>query len=58
MGSGRGWSTPTARTVRFADHSLLEDIGVVVWATGIAPTTPGSRFPVWSVKATLCTGGA
>jgi putative flavoprotein involved in K+ transport len=22
------------RTVRFADHSLLEDIGVVVWATG------------------------
>jgi putative flavoprotein involved in K+ transport len=23
-----------ARTVRFADHSLLEDVGVVVWATG------------------------
>jgi putative flavoprotein involved in K+ transport len=22
------------RTVRFADHSLLEDVGVVVWATG------------------------
>src|SRR4029453_19001761 len=21
-------------TVRFADHSLLEDVGVVVWATG------------------------
>jgi putative flavoprotein involved in K+ transport len=25
------------RTVRFADHSLLEDIGVVVWATGYRP---------------------
>jgi putative flavoprotein involved in K+ transport len=23
-----------ARTVRFADHRLLEDVGVVVWATG------------------------
>jgi putative flavoprotein involved in K+ transport len=22
------------RMVRFADHSLLEDLGVVVWATG------------------------
>jgi putative flavoprotein involved in K+ transport len=22
------------RTVRFADHRLLEDVGVVVWATG------------------------
>src|SRR5207247_11362587 len=22
------------RTVRFADHALLEDVGVVVWATG------------------------
>ncbi|HET7518115.1 MAG TPA: pyridine nucleotide-disulfide oxidoreductase, partial [Actinomycetes bacterium] len=22
------------RTVRFADHSILEDVGVVVWATG------------------------
>jgi putative flavoprotein involved in K+ transport len=22
------------RTVRFADHSTLEDVGVVVWATG------------------------
>jgi putative flavoprotein involved in K+ transport len=22
------------RTIRFADHSLLEDVGVVVWATG------------------------
>jgi putative flavoprotein involved in K+ transport len=25
------------RTVRFADHSLLEDVGVVVWATGYLP---------------------
>jgi putative flavoprotein involved in K+ transport len=25
------------RTVRFADHSLLEDVGVVVWATGYRP---------------------
>jgi hypothetical protein len=34
------------RTVRFADHSLLEDVGVVVWATGYRPDdswlhTPG-----------------
>ena len=25
------------RTVRFADHRLLEDVGVVVWATGYHP---------------------
>jgi putative flavoprotein involved in K+ transport len=25
------------RTVRFADHSLVEDVGVVVWATGYRP---------------------
>jgi putative flavoprotein involved in K+ transport len=25
------------RAVRFADHSLLEDVGVVVWATGYRP---------------------
>jgi putative flavoprotein involved in K+ transport len=25
------------RTARFADHSLLEDVGVVVWATGYRP---------------------
>jgi putative flavoprotein involved in K+ transport len=25
------------RTVRFADHRLLEDVGVVVWATGYRP---------------------
>jgi putative flavoprotein involved in K+ transport len=25
------------RTVRFADHSLLEEVGVVVWATGYRP---------------------
>jgi putative flavoprotein involved in K+ transport len=25
------------RTVRFADHSILEDVGVVVWATGYRP---------------------
>jgi putative flavoprotein involved in K+ transport len=25
------------RTVRFADHHLLEDVGVVVWATGYRP---------------------
>jgi putative flavoprotein involved in K+ transport len=25
------------RTVRFADHGLLEDVGVVVWATGYRP---------------------
>jgi putative flavoprotein involved in K+ transport len=25
------------RIVRFADHSLLEDVGVVVWATGYRP---------------------
>jgi putative flavoprotein involved in K+ transport len=25
------------RTVRFADHSLLEDVGVVIWATGYRP---------------------
>jgi putative flavoprotein involved in K+ transport len=25
------------RTVRFADHSLLEDVGVAVWATGYHP---------------------
>jgi putative flavoprotein involved in K+ transport len=26
-----------ARTVRFADHSLLDDVGAVVWATGYRP---------------------
>jgi putative flavoprotein involved in K+ transport len=25
------------RTIRFADHRLLEDVGVVVWATGYRP---------------------
>jgi putative flavoprotein involved in K+ transport len=46
------------RTVRFADHRLLEDVGVVVWATATAPTTTGSTSQAWSVKAISCTAGA
>jgi putative flavoprotein involved in K+ transport len=33
------------RTVRFADHSLLEDIGVVVWATGYRPDYAWIHIP-------------
>jgi putative flavoprotein involved in K+ transport len=33
------------RTVRFADHSLLEDVGVVVWATGYRPDYPWLHIP-------------
>jgi putative flavoprotein involved in K+ transport len=33
------------RTVRFADHSLLEDVGVVVWATGYRPDYGWLRLP-------------
>jgi putative flavoprotein involved in K+ transport len=33
------------RTVRFADHSLLEDIGVVVWATGYRPDYTWIQIP-------------
>ena len=32
-------------TVRFADHSLLEDVGVVVWATGYRPDYAGIHIP-------------
>jgi len=32
-------------TVRFADHSLLEDIGVVVWATGYRPDYAWIHLP-------------
>jgi putative flavoprotein involved in K+ transport len=43
------------RTVRFADHSLLEDVGVVVWATGYRPDyawlhIPGVRSLSTSVR--------
>jgi putative flavoprotein involved in K+ transport len=33
------------RTVRFADHSLLEDVGVVVWATGYRPDYAWIHLP-------------
>jgi putative flavoprotein involved in K+ transport len=33
------------RTVRFADHSLLEDVGVVVWATGYRPDYAWVQIP-------------
>jgi putative flavoprotein involved in K+ transport len=33
------------RTVRFADHSLLEDVGVVVWATGYRPDYAWIQVP-------------
>jgi putative flavoprotein involved in K+ transport len=33
------------RTVRFADHSLLEDVGVVVWATGYRPDYSWLHIP-------------
>jgi putative flavoprotein involved in K+ transport len=33
------------RTVRFADHSLLEDVGVVVWATGYRPDYDWIHLP-------------
>jgi putative flavoprotein involved in K+ transport len=33
------------RTVRFADHRLLEDIGVVVWATGYRPDYTWIQIP-------------
>jgi len=33
------------RTVRFADHRLLEDVGVVVWATGYRPTYDWIHIP-------------
>jgi putative flavoprotein involved in K+ transport len=33
------------RTVRFADHRLLEDVAVVVWATGYRPDYSWIRIP-------------
>jgi putative flavoprotein involved in K+ transport len=33
------------RTIRFADHSLLEDVGVVVWATGYRPNYDWIHIP-------------
>jgi putative flavoprotein involved in K+ transport len=33
------------RRVRFADHSLLEDVGVVVWATGYRPDYAWIHIP-------------
>jgi putative flavoprotein involved in K+ transport len=33
------------RTVRFADHRLLEDVGVVVWATGYRPDYAWLHIP-------------
>jgi putative flavoprotein involved in K+ transport len=33
------------RAVRFADHSLLEDVGVVVWATGYRPDYDWIHIP-------------
>jgi putative flavoprotein involved in K+ transport len=33
------------RTVRFADHRLLEDVGVVVWATGYRPDYAWVQIP-------------
>jgi putative flavoprotein involved in K+ transport len=33
------------QTVRFADHSLLEDVGVVVWATGYRPDYGWIQIP-------------
>jgi putative flavoprotein involved in K+ transport len=33
------------RTVRFADHRLLEDVGVVVWATGYRPDYAWIQIP-------------
>jgi putative flavoprotein involved in K+ transport len=33
------------RTVRFADHRLLEDVGVVVWATGYRPDYAWIHMP-------------
>jgi putative flavoprotein involved in K+ transport len=33
------------RTVRFADHRLLDDVGVVVWATGYRPDYAWIQIP-------------
>jgi putative flavoprotein involved in K+ transport len=33
------------RTVRFADHRLLEDVGLVVWATGYRPDYTWIKVP-------------
>jgi hypothetical protein len=33
------------RTVKFADHSILEDAGVVVWATGYRPDYAWIHIP-------------
>jgi putative flavoprotein involved in K+ transport len=33
------------RTVRFADHALLEEVGVVVWATGYRPDYGWIKVP-------------
>jgi putative flavoprotein involved in K+ transport len=33
------------RTVRFADHGLLEEVGVVIWATGYRPDYAWIRIP-------------
>jgi putative flavoprotein involved in K+ transport len=46
------------RTVRFADHRLLEDVGVVVWATGYRPDYGWVTSPASSARDTLSTGGA
>jgi putative flavoprotein involved in K+ transport len=35
----------TGRTVRFADHGLLEEVGVVVWATGYRPDYGWIKVP-------------
>jgi hypothetical protein len=46
------------RTVRFADHSTLEDVGVVVWATGYRSDYAWIQTPgvVWEGR--LSTGAA
>jgi hypothetical protein len=46
-------------TARFADHSLLEDVGVVCGRPATAPTTAGSRSRGWWCgKAMSCTAAA
>ena len=57
-GSGRGWSTPRAARSASPTTASWRTSGWWCGRPATAPTTPGSTFPVWSGKATLCTGGA
>jgi putative flavoprotein involved in K+ transport len=56
-GSGRGWSTPTGVRSASPTTASWRMLGWWCGRPGIAPTTPGSTSPGWSVRAMLCTGG-